>query len=217
MNMRRICIASLLAAVSLNTWAAGSAPASAGKSNLDVNGTWNAEVERGSTSTAMQFVFKQEKDKLTGTMSTNGAAPVDISNGKVYKTKITFQVESTMPAMPGMPAPTADQKPQKMITKYEATVDGDSMVIEPQMGGGGSMGGGMPMGGGGGGGRMGGGGMGGGGGGMSGGPPGGGADMGGAPSSGGGMSGAPPSAGGMSGGMGGMRGGMGKITATRAK
>jgi hypothetical protein len=202
MNMRRFLVAAAIAAA-VNAWAApsGTAPASAGKTKLDVNGTWNAKVEGRGTPTTYVFVFKQEKDKLTGTMSTNGAPAVEIGNGKIYKTKITFQVETTMtmPAMPGAPA----AEPRKMTTKYEATVDGDTMTVEPQMGGGGGMGGGMPMGGGGGGG---GGGM--GGGGMGGGGMGGGGGMS-APPSGGGAMGGPPG--------GGMRGGMGKIVATRAK
>jgi hypothetical protein len=204
MNMRRICIAGVMAAVAFNAWGAGSAPASAGKTKLDVNGTWTAKMEGrgGGPATTMEFVFKQEKEKLSGTMATNGGAPVAIKDAKVYRTKITFAVESEMPAMPAMPgAPPNAQAgaPRKMTTKYEATVDGDTMTLETQMGGGGGMGGGMPMGGGGGGGGMGGGGMGGGG-------------MGG----GGGMSGPPP--GGMGGGAGGMRmGGPGKITATRQK
>lgn len=194
MNMRRICIAGVLAVIAGNAWAAGSAPSSAGKSKLDVNGTWNATVAGRGPPQNMVFVFKQEKDKVTGTMSTNGAPPVEIQDGKVYRTMIRFAVETTMPAMPAMPgAPPSPQgsAPRKVTTKYEATVDGDTMTIET-VGGGGGMGGMGGMGGGmGGGGGM---------------PMGGGGDMGG-----GGM-------GGMGGGMGGMRmGGMGKITATRQK
>jgi hypothetical protein len=212
MNMRRICIAGVMAAVAFNAWGAGSAPASAGQTKIDVNGTWTAKMEGrgGGPATTMVFVFKQEKEKLSGTMATNGGAPVAIQDPKVYRTKITFAVESEMPAMPAMPgAPPNAQAgaPRKVTTKYEATVDGDTMTIESQMGGGmgGGMGG-MPMGGGGGGGGMGGGGMGG--------PPGGGGGgMGGPPGGGGGGMGPP---GGGMGGMGGMRG-PGKIVATREK
>lgn len=201
MNMRRICIAGVMAAVAFNAWGAGSAPASAGKTKLDVNGTWTATAEGrgGAPATTMEFVFKQVKEKLSGTLATNGGAPVAIKDAKVYRTKITFAVETEMPAMPAMPgAPPNAQAgaPRKMTTKYEATVDGDTMTLETSMSGGmgGGMGGGMPMGGGGGGRGGGGGGMGGGGGGM----------------------GPPPGGGGMGGGMRGM-GGPSKITATRQK
>ncbi len=212
MNMSRIGIAGALAALALNAWAApgSTAPASAGKTKLDVNGTWNATIESGrGPATNMVYVFKQEKDKLTGTVSTNGGSPVEIKNGKVYKTKITFAVEMTMPAMqmPGAPPSQKPAEPMKITTKYEGNVEGDTMIIETQMGGG--MGGGMPMGGGGGMPMGGGGGMPMGGGGP---PMGGGGDMGGG---GGGMAGPPPGGGGMGGGM--RMGGMGKITATRAK
>ena len=76
--------------------------------------------------------------------------PVEIKNGKVYKTKVTFAIEMTMPAMqmPGAPPGQKPAEPMKITTKYEGNVDGDTMIIETQMGGG--MGGGMPMGGGGG-------------------------------------------------------------------
>lgn len=217
MNMRRIGIAGVLAALAFNAWSApgSTAPASAGKTKLDVNGTWNATIEGGrGPAMSMVYVFKQEKDKLTGTVSTNGGPPVEIKNGKVYKTKVTFAVEMTMPAMqmPGAPPSQKPAEPMKITTKYEGNVEGDTMIIETQMGGGmgGGMpmggGGGMPMGGGGGGMPMGGGGDMGGGGGMAGPPPGGG---------GGGMAGPPPGGGGMGGGR--RMGGMGKITATRAK
>jgi hypothetical protein len=202
MKIARIAMAGALAVLATNAWAAGSAPASASsKPKFDATGTWNAKMEGRGPPMNMVFVFKQEKDKLTGTMSTNGAPPVEIENAKLYKTKITFAVKRTMPPMqmPGAPPPKTPPAPVEVVTKYEATVDGDTMTIE-------TVGGGMGMG-------MGGGGM---GGGMGGPPPGGGGggDMG------GGMGGPPPG-GGMGGGMGGPppggMGGMGKITATRQK
>lgn len=204
MKIARIGIAGLLAALTLNVWAAGSPPPGAGKSKIDATGTWTAKMEGrgGGPGTTIVLVLKQDKKELTGTMSTNGGPPIEIKDGRALRTTIYFEVEMTMPAMPAMPGrqgmgPPPGQQPgapMKMVTKYEASIDGDTMIIEPKMGG---MGGGMPMGGGG----MGGGGM--GGGGMGGPPPGG---------MGGGMGGPPPG-----GGMGGMMGGMGKITATRQK
>ena len=85
MNMRRMCVAGVMAAVAFNAWGAGSAPASAGKTKLDVNGTWTAKTEGrgGGPATTMEFVFKQEKEKLSGTLATNGGTPVAIKDAKV--------------------------------------------------------------------------------------------------------------------------------------
>ena len=113
MNMSRIGIAGALAALALKRMGGpGKHGAGVGrKSKLDVNGTWNATVEGGrAPAMNMVYVFKQEKDKLTGTVSTNGGPAVEIKNGKVYKTKVTFAVEMTMPAMQ-MPGATSHRSP----------------------------------------------------------------------------------------------------------
>jgi hypothetical protein len=169
MNIIRIGMAGVLATLALNVWAAGSPPPGAGKSMIDATGTWTAKVEGAGPPMTMVFVLKQDKKKLTGTMSTNGGPPVEIKDGKALRTTVYFSVETTMPAMPampgraGMPPPPNQQPgaPMKMVTKYEGAIDGDTMTLERQggMGGGGGMGG--PPGGGGMGGGMGGPGMGG--------------------------------------------------------
>jgi hypothetical protein len=201
MNIRRIGIAVLAAAIGLNAWAGGGgAPAIASaKATYDVTGTWTAKIEGGrGPAQTMVFVLKQDGEKVTGTVSTNGAAPVEISDGKAGRSEVQFSVSMAMPAM-AAPGQQADPKakPMQMVTKFTGKVSGNDMELTRQMQPPAGMGGGMPMGGGMGGGGMGGRGMGGGGmggGGMGGGGMGGGGGM---PMGGGGM----PPGGGMGGGM----------------
>ena len=170
MNFRRIGIAALLSVVALNVWAGGGgAPANArAKASYDVTGTWNATIEGGpGPAQNMVIVLKQDGEELTGTVSTNGGAPIEISEGKAGRSAVHFSLSVTMPAMP-MPnqKPDPDAKPMKMITRFTGKVSGNDLVLTRQMQMSGGMGG-MPMGGGmGGGGMPMGGGMGGGGGGM---------------------------------------------------
>lgn len=111
MNMtRRIGVAGLLAAAALNVWAApASAPAAAKK--FDVSGTWTAKTEGGfGGPTTTVFVLKQEGDKLSGTVSTNGAPPVEITEARVLRTSIYFEVTAAPPARPAA-APGAPGAP----------------------------------------------------------------------------------------------------------
>jgi len=204
MYIRRIGMAALLSVAALHAWAGGGGAAANAnaKASYNVTGTWTAKIEGGrGPAQTMVFVLKQDGEDVTGTVSTNGGPPVEISDGKAGRSAVHFSVKTTMPAMqmPGQPA-NPNAKPMEMVTKYSGKVTGNDMELERQMQMPGGMGGGAPMGGGGGG--MGGGGapMGGGGGGMG----GGGAPMGGG---GGGMGGGGAPMGG-GGGMGGGRGGM---------
>lgn len=149
MNIRRVGIAALLSMVALNVWAAdrGSAARNANaKASYDVTGTWAATIESGfGPAQTMVFVFKQEGEKVTGTVSTNGGAAIEISDGKAGRSALRFSVKTTMPAMqmPGQP-PDPNAKPREMVTKYTAKVTGDQMELE-RSGGMGGMGGMPPM------------------------------------------------------------------------
>jgi hypothetical protein len=200
MTIRRIGIAALLSVVALNVWAGGGGAAanSNAKASYNVTGTWTARIEGGrGPAQTMVFVLKQDGENITGTVSTNGSPPVEISDGKAGRSAVHFSVKTTMPAMqmPGQPA-NPNAKPMESVTKYTGKVTGNDMELERQMQMP-AMGGGMPMGGGMGGGR---------GGGMGGGGMGGGGMGGGAPMGGGDMGGGAPMGGG--GAMGGGRGGM---------
>lgn len=192
MSIKRVGFAALLSFVALNTWAGGGGAAANAnaKASYDVTGKWTAKIEGRGPPQTLVFDLKQDGEKVTGTISTNGGPAQEISDGKAGRSALRFSVKTSMPPMqmPGQPA-NPNAKPMEMVTKYTAKISGDDMELEREMQMP-AMGGGMPMGGG-----MGGGGM---GGGM---PPGGG--MGG-----GGMGGGMPPGGGMGGGMP-MGGGMG--------
>jgi hypothetical protein len=58
----------------------------------DVTGSWTAEMTTpDGNSFQLAFTFKQDGDKLTGTVQGPGD-PIDISNGKVDGNKISFDV-----------------------------------------------------------------------------------------------------------------------------
>jgi len=57
----------------------------------DATGTWTAQLQGPNGDMTLTFHFKQDGDKLTGTVeSTMGGDPFEISNGKVDGDKITF-------------------------------------------------------------------------------------------------------------------------------
>jgi hypothetical protein len=59
----------------------------------DVTGNWTAEMTTpDGNSFQLAFTFKQDGDKLTGTVQGPQGDAIDISNGKVDGNKITFDV-----------------------------------------------------------------------------------------------------------------------------
>ena len=57
----------------------------------DVTGTWTAQMQGQNGDMTITFHFKQDADKLTGTVETSmGGDPVEISNGKIDGDKISF-------------------------------------------------------------------------------------------------------------------------------
>lgn len=146
MNMRRICIAGVMAAVAFNAWGAANTP-KASKPKFDVTGTWHATIEGGrGPAMNLVFVLKQEGDKLSGTLSTNGSPPVEITEARVLRTTIYFEVSTTMGGMggpggqrgPGGPPGMGPGMPgmgmgRSMITKYTGSLSGDELKLTSQM------------------------------------------------------------------------------------
>jgi len=59
----------------------------------DVTGTWSAEMKTpDGNSFPLTFTFKQDGDKLTGTVQGPQGDPIDISNGKVNGDSFSFDV-----------------------------------------------------------------------------------------------------------------------------
>ena len=65
--------------------------APAASAATDVTGTWTAQLQGPNGDMTLTFHFKQDGDKLTGTVeSSMGGDPFDISNGKIVDDKISF-------------------------------------------------------------------------------------------------------------------------------
>ena len=59
----------------------------------DVTGNWTAEMTSpDGNSMQLAFTFKQDGDKLTGTVQGPQGDPIDISNGKIEGNKLSFDV-----------------------------------------------------------------------------------------------------------------------------
>jgi hypothetical protein len=67
------------------------APASPARAAADVTGTWTAQMQGPNGDMTLTFHFKQDGDKLTGTVeSSMGGDAFEISNGKIDGDKISF-------------------------------------------------------------------------------------------------------------------------------
>jgi hypothetical protein len=61
----------------------------------EVSGNWSGTLQMGDNPVALTFVFKQDGEKLTGTVSTpSGDLP--LNEGKVVGDKISFSVQADM-------------------------------------------------------------------------------------------------------------------------
>jgi len=84
----------------------------------DVTGTWTGSMQTpDGNDFQLTFTFKQDADKLTGTVQGPQGDPIDISNGKVDGDKFTFDV-----AFNGMTIHhdcTVDGEEIKMTTKSD--------------------------------------------------------------------------------------------------
>lgn len=79
----------------------------------DVTGTWTGSMQTpDGNNFQLTFTFKQDADKLTGTVQGPQGDPIEISNGKVDGDKLTFDV-----AFNGM------------TIHHDCTVDGDQIKM----------------------------------------------------------------------------------------
>ena len=96
----------------------------------DVTGAWTTNMA-GPNGDSMQitFTFKQDGDKLTGTVLGPMGDPMEISEGKVDGDNIAFKV-------------VREFNGNQFVTSYKGTVEGDTMkldVTRPGRGGGEAM------------------------------------------------------------------------------
>jgi hypothetical protein len=88
----------------------------------DISGNWSGTMQMGDNPIALTFVFKQDGEKLTGTVATpSGDLP--LSDGKVVGDKVSFFVQADMGGTP-----------TKFIS--EGVVKGDEITIATKTDGG---------------------------------------------------------------------------------
>ena len=97
----------------------------------DISGNWSGTMQMGDNPIDLTFVFKQDGEKLTGTVATpSGDLP--LSDGKVVGDKISFFVQADMGGTPTKFISEGVVKGDEITisTKTDAGEDYGSMVLK---------------------------------------------------------------------------------------
>jgi hypothetical protein len=97
----------------------------------DISGNWSGTMQMGDNPIDLTFVFKQDGEKLTGTVATpSGDLP--LSDGKVVGDKISFFVQADMGGTPTKFISEGVVKGDEITisTKTDAGEDHGSMVLK---------------------------------------------------------------------------------------
>jgi hypothetical protein len=62
----------------------------------DISGNWSGTLQMGDNPLTLTFAFKQDGEKLTGTVTSAQNPPLPLSDGKVVADKISFFVMADM-------------------------------------------------------------------------------------------------------------------------
>ena len=89
----------------------------------DISGNWSGTVQMGDNPFTLTYAFKQDGEKLTGTVTSPQGDPLTINDGKVVGDKISFSVQVDMG---GTPAKFASQ----------GTIKGDEITLTTTVEGG---------------------------------------------------------------------------------
>jgi hypothetical protein len=107
----------LLAAAVLCALFAGAALAA------DISGNWSGTIQMGDNPFTLAYAFKQDGEKLTGTVTGPQGDPLPLNDGKVAGDKVSFSVKVDMG---GTPATFAS----------EGTIKGDEITLTTKSEGG---------------------------------------------------------------------------------
>lgn len=66
----------------------------------DISGNWSGTLQAGGDAIPLAFVFKQDGEKLTGTVTHPQSEPLPLKEGKVQGDKISFNVMAEMNGTP---------------------------------------------------------------------------------------------------------------------
>jgi hypothetical protein len=89
----------------------------------DISGNWEGTMQAGNDPVPLTFTFKQEGQKLTGTVLSPQNPPLPLNDGKVAGDKLTFYVQADMGGTP-----------TKFLT--EGVIKGDQITLNIRTDGG---------------------------------------------------------------------------------
>jgi len=94
---------------------------------VDVTGTWAGNLNAGGNEMQISFTFKQDGDKLTGTVQ-GPAEPLAIADGKIEGDKISFKVMFNGATITHEGTVTADV--MKLTSKSDSGDFGGDMTLK---------------------------------------------------------------------------------------
>jgi hypothetical protein len=97
----------------------------------DISGNWSGTMQMGDNPFTLTYAFKQDGEKLTGTVTTPQGQALPLSDGKVVADKVSFFVQVDMGG-----------NPTKFVS--QGTIKGDEITLTTKVEGGEDFGGG-PM------------------------------------------------------------------------
>jgi hypothetical protein len=66
----------------------------------DISGNWSGTMQMGDNPISLTYAFKQDGEKVTGTVTTPQGQAIPLSDGKIAGDKITFYVQVDMGGNP---------------------------------------------------------------------------------------------------------------------
>lgn len=97
----------------------------------DISGNWTGSMSMGDNQFTLNYTFKQDGAKLTGTVTGPQGDPLPLNDGKVEGDKMSFSVKVETPN-------------GTLTIKNEGTIKGEEITLTSKMEGGDFGGNGMP-------------------------------------------------------------------------
>ena len=66
----------------------------------DISGNWSGTMQMGDNPFTLTYAFKQDGEKLTGTVTGPQGAPLPLNDGKIVGDKVSFSVQVDMGGNP---------------------------------------------------------------------------------------------------------------------
>lgn len=87
----------------------------------DISGNWTGSFSMGDNQMTLNYTFKQDGEKLTGSVTGPQGAPLPLNDGKVQADKVTFSV-------------TVESPNGTFKIQNEGTIKGDEITLKTKMG-----------------------------------------------------------------------------------